>query len=150
MKKNLSKQITKQMEFCMNTKKFAITSLVVFLVMYALDFLFHGMFMTKYYNEILHLLRPEEAMMTYMSSMLIGQILIAVGFTYVFIKGREGKGVAEGIRFGLIIGFVFGVGPAMINYSVYQMTGSIMLAYFIWYPLECMIMGAVASMMYKP
>lgn len=134
----------------MNTKKFWITGLVVFLVMYALDFLFHGMFMVKYYNEILHILRPEEAMMTYMPSMLIGQLLIAFGFTYIFVKGYEGKGCVEGIRYGLIVGFVFGVGPAMINYSVYQMTGSIMLAYFIWYPVECMIMGAVAATVYKP
>ncbi len=71
----------------MNTKKFLVTGLVVFLVMYALDFLFHGMFMVPYYNEILHILRPEADMMTYMPSMTIGQILIAFGFTYIFIKG---------------------------------------------------------------
>ena len=134
----------------MNTKKFWITGVVVFLVMYALDFLFHGMFMEKYYLEIIHIMRPKADMMTYMPSMTIGQLLIAFGFTYIFVKGYEGKGCMEGIRFGLIVGIVFGLGPAMINYSVYQMTGSIMLAYFIWYPLECMIMGAVAASLYKP
>ena len=82
--------------------------------------------------------------------MLIGQILIAFGFTYIFVKGREGKGCAEGIRYGLIIGIAFGIGPSMINYAVYPLTATIMLSYFIWYPVECMIMGAVAASVYKP
>ena len=133
----------------MNKKNYVITSVVVLLVMFALDWAFHGWFMTDYYTALGDILRPQEAMETYFLSMLIGQILIAFGFTYIFIKGYEGKGCAEGIRFGLLVGFAFGVGPAMINYAVYPLTGTIMLAYFIWYPVECMIMGAVAATVYK-
>ncbi len=133
----------------MNTKKFVITSIVVFLVMFALDWAFHGWYMADQYLALGDVLRPAEAMETYFLSMLIGQILIAFGFTYIFIKGYEGKGCAEGIRFGLIVGIAFGIGPSMINYAVYPLTGTIMLSYFIFYPIECMIMGAVAATVYK-
>lgn len=134
----------------METKKFILTGLVVFIVMYILDYLFHGMIMQKYYKEILDLLRPEDKMLTYLPAMLLGQIIIAFGFTYIFIKGYEGRGIKEGVKFGLIIGIFFGVAPAMINYAVYKITGMIMLYYFFWYPLEGIIMGAVAAAMYTP
>lgn len=133
----------------MNTKKCFITGLVVFVVMFILDYLFHALLMQKYYMGIEELLRPQEIAFSYFPAMLIGQILIAFGFTYLFVQGYEGKGVVEGIRFGLIVGIVFGIGPALINYSVYKLTGTIMLCYFFWYPIECMILGAIAATLYK-
>lgn len=134
----------------MNTKSYLIGSIVVFIVMYLLDYLFHGIILAGQYEMIQHILRTPEAMMTYMPAMLLADLIMAFGFGYIFIRGREGKGIGEGIRYGLLIGFVFGVGPAMINYAVFPLTGWIMLAYFFGYPIECMILGAIFAAIYKP
>ena len=134
----------------MNTSKFIITSLVVFVGMFALDFLFHAIYMVENYKSIASIMRPEADQMSYFPALLLGQLFISVGFVYVFIKGREGKGIGEGIRYGLIIGLAFGVGPSIINYAIYPISGTIMLNYFFWYPIECMILGALASVVYKP
>jgi len=134
----------------MNAKKYIIGSLVVFIVMYALEFGLHGMILAGAYNSIQHILRPEADMMTYMPAMVIGFLLYAFGFCYLFTRGYEGKGIAESLRFGFYIGFFFGVSSAMIEYAVYPISGWIMLAYFIGYPIMNMIMGAVFAAIYKP
>jgi len=134
----------------MNTKSYVIGSIVVLIALVITDYLFHGLILKGPYMAIQNILRPEAAMKTYWPAMIIGDILLAFGFSYIFIKGREGKGIAEGIRYGLLIGFCFGVGNAMIQYSVYPLTGWIMLAYFIGYPIQCMILGAIIAAMYKP
>lgn len=134
----------------MNVKKYVTGSLVVFVAIFALDFFFHGFLMSGQYEAIKHILRADDSMMTYMPAMLLGDLIIAFTFCYVFIKGREGKGIAEGIRYGLIIGFGFGVGSALITYAVYPLTGYIMLSYFIGYPVMMAIHGAIIAAIYKP
>lgn len=89
-------------------------------------------------------------MMKYMPAMVIGFLLYAFGFCYLFTRGYENKGIGEGIRFGFYIGFFFMVSSSMIEYAVYPLSGWIMLAYFIGYPIINMIMGAVFAAIYKP
>ena len=134
----------------MNRSKFIITTLVVFVGMFALDFLFHAVYMVENYKSIASIMRPEADQMRYFPALLLGQLFITVGFVYVFIKGREGKGIGEGIRYGLIIGLFFGFGSTIINYAIYPISGTIMLNYLFWYPIECMILGIITSSMYKP
>lgn len=134
----------------MNTRKYIIGSIVVFIVMYAMEFGFHGMIMAGPYEAIDHILRPQAQMMTYMPAMVIGFLIYAFGFSYIFIRGYRGKGIGEGLRYGLLIGIFFGISSSMINYAVYPLTGWIMLAYFIAYPIMNMILGAVIAAIYKP
>ena len=140
------------MEVILNTKKYIIGSIVVFIAMYAMDFILHGLILAGQYAPLYlqGVLRSDTTMLTYMPAMLLGDLFIAFGFCYLYVRGREGKGIGEGVRFGLIVGLAFGVGPALINYSVYPLSGWIMLAYFIGYPIQCMILGVIIAAMYNP
>ena len=134
----------------MNTKNYVIGSFVVFVVMFILEFLFHGYILQGSYEAIKHILRPETAMTTYLPAMILGYLIYAFGFCFIFLKGYEGKGIGEGVRFGLYIGVFFGISFSLIEYAVFPLTGWIMLAYFIGYPIINMIIGAVFAAIYKP
>ena len=133
----------------MNMKKYIVGSVIVFVVMYFMEFVFHAFVMSGQYELIGHILRPEAQMMTYMPAMVLGFLIYSFGFCYIFIKGFEGKGLAEGIRYGLWVGIAFGISTSLIEYAVYPLTGWIMLAYFIAYPFINMVLGAVIAMVYS-
>jgi hypothetical protein len=46
--------------------------------------------------------RPD--MESKMWVMCVFGALVALMFTYIFVKGREGRGLAEGVRYSLITG----------------------------------------------
>ena len=134
----------------MNVPKYILGSSVVFVVMFLLEYVFHGIILKEQYDMIAQYLRSQEAFEQRFMSMVIGYLIFAFTFCYVFIKGYEGKGIGEGIRYGIIIGVGFGVASAFINYTVWPITGWIMLGYVIGYPIMTAIMGAFMAMLYKP
>jgi hypothetical protein len=134
----------------MNTGRYVIGSIVVFVVLYALEYFFHGVILADQYEAIKHIYRPEDQMGSYMLAMILGELLFAFGFCFIFLKGYEGKGCAEGVRYGLYIGIAFGVSNALISYAIFPLSGWIMLGYFFGYPIMMMIIGAVFASIYKP
>ena len=134
----------------MNTKKYVIGSIVVFVVMFVLEYVLHEIILIGQYEATQHIYRTKEAMGQYMPAMILAYIMMSFGFCYIFIQGYKGKGCVEGIRYGLLIGFAFVVPSALINYTVFPMSGWIMLGHFIGFPIETMILGAVIATIYKP
>lgn len=130
----------------MNTGRYVIGSIVVFVVMFFLDYLLHEVFLSSFYAAMADCMRPEP----YWSAIVLGELIFAFGFCFIFIKGYEGKGCAEGVRYGLYIGIAFGISSSMISYAVSPMSGWVMLAYFFAYPIMMMIIGAVFASIYKP
>lgn len=134
----------------MNTKRYVIGSIIVFVCLNILDYLLHGVLLKGQYELIKDIFRAEEGMNQYMPAMLLGYLIFSFGFCYIFIKGREGKGVGEGLRYGLLVGFTFGVSTSLIYYTVYPLSGWIMLGYFFGYPIQAMILGGIFAAIYKP
>ena len=93
----------------MNTSRYVIGSLAVFVYIFLFEFLYHGMFLTSQYMLVEQLMRPEPEFFGLFHWIIIGELLMAFFFCLIFIKGYEGKGIGEGVRFGLLIGIGFGV-----------------------------------------
>lgn len=134
----------------MNTGRYVIGSIVVFIVWYALEYLFHGVILADQYKAIEHIFRPEDQMGSYMLALILGELIFAFGFCFIFLKGYEGKGCMEGVRYGLYVGIAFGISFSMVGYAVHPLSGWIMLGYFFGYPIMMMIVGAVFASIYKP
>ncbi|MCB0393367.1 MAG: hypothetical protein KDD25_02335, partial [Bdellovibrionales bacterium] len=100
-----------------NKKSMVIATIAVFIYIWISDFLIHGLLLSGIYKETAQLWRTEEDMQGHMLWMLIGQFLIAKFFTLVFIKGYNGGGVSEGLRFGLIAAPLL-VAPNFITHAV--------------------------------
>ena len=130
----------------MNWNRYFIGSIVVFVVLFFLDYLFHEVLLASFYAVNAACMRPEP----YMLAIILGELIFAFGFCFIFLKGYEGKGCAEGVRYGLYVGIAFGVSNAMVSYAVYPLSGWVMLSYFFGIPIILMICGAVFASIYKP
>jgi hypothetical protein len=134
----------------MNVKRYILTSLAVFVCVYLLEFLFHGMLMANSYMEHADLLRSSQEQLAYMPFMALGFVILAFGFTLIFIHGYEGKGVAEGLRFGLYTGIAFSVSTNLINYAVFPRPKLWVVCWIVGETLILMVAGALAAVLYKP
>ena len=71
-------------------------------------------------------------------------------FVYIFVKGREGKGVMEGVRFGVVIGLFVGIPMAYGAYAMIDIPYSLALQWWIYTLIECVILGVIAAAVYNP
>ena len=136
----------------MHTKKFWITLVVVFVVMEVLNFLIHGVMLAETYasEPLKSVFRSKEEMEGMMWIMWLMDIVYAYFFCFFFAKGYENKGIGEGLRFGLYIGLFYSMTFAYSSYAIYPLTFEIVLQWFIYGLIISLIMGVVASLLYKP
>ncbi|MEW5796994.1 MAG: hypothetical protein AB1772_11620 [Candidatus Zixiibacteriota bacterium] len=134
----------------MNTGKYVVGSLAVFVYIFLAEFVFHGLIMENLYSPHLHLLRPEAEMYAYMIWMILGYLVMAFGFCFIFIKGYENKGIAEGFRYGLYIAVAFAWPTSLVEYAVYPFPGSWIVGWIIGYPIMMIIAGMIFAAIYKP
>ena len=69
------------------------------------SFFWHSSVMGEMYKETASLWRIEGAMIQW--SLFLGLGIFAFFSTYVFLQGYKGSGIKEGLRFGIILSFLF-------------------------------------------
>ncbi len=131
----------------MNLKRFIIASLVVFFGFEIMDAIVHTVILGKTY-ESMNLWRPD--MMSKMWIIHLGSLILAFLFTYIFIRGYENKGIAEGVRYGVIIGLFANIPYGFYSYAMYPLPFSLCLQWFIFGMIEFIICGVIAAAIYKP
>lgn len=131
-----------------NIKRLTIAVVAVFVYIFASDFVIHQLILGSKYQAIPSLWRTPEEMKNHFIWMFLGQLLIAKYFTFIFAKGYEGKGIAEGFRFGILAG-LFTMGGVFIQYAVYPLPCEIFLAWCGLYLVQSVGAGIVAALVYK-
>jgi hypothetical protein len=132
----------------MNWKRFFWAALVVFVVTQAMGYVIDTFILKKAYDELKSLWRPD--MMSKMWVSYVMGLLVAFLFTYIFIKGREGKGIQEGVRFGIII-WLFTIVPTSHNIWVtFPIPYALVLKSTLYGLLMSLIGGILAAVIYKP
>ncbi|MCP4665063.1 MAG: hypothetical protein GY849_01750 [Deltaproteobacteria bacterium] len=132
----------------MNIKRLVIAVIVVFLVFQILDFLIHWIILAPAYGDLADVWRQD--MMSKMWMMYISSLILSLLFVYIFIKGYEGRGIGEGIRYGIIIGLLLNFVGALNQYVVYPIPFSLALQWFIYGMIEFIVCGVVVALIYKP
>lgn len=132
----------------MNWKRFFIASAVIYIVLQVMEFVINNIILMKEYEAIQHLWRQDiESKMWIMY--LIG-ILVALLFTYIFVKGREGKGLAEGVRYGIIIWLFVAVPMSFGFWFMFPIPFRLALWWMIFSLLEYIVAGLLVASIYKP
>lgn len=132
----------------MNWKRFWMASLVTYVVVQTLDLVTNAVFM-KSANELLKgLWRPN--MMSRMWVMYVVGAVVTLLFTYIFVKGREGKGIAEGVRYGIIIWLFVSVPMNVSMWVLLPIPHIIVLRWMLIGLLEMLIAGILVAVIYKP
>jgi|GEM_PF-1874703 len=152
----------------MNERRFWIAVIVVFVVAFAYELLLHGLFLsdlykpytpgTEYnayavYNPMLF--QPASGsgrshLWAFYLAKHVAQFLFALFFTYIFIRGVEGKGwLAEGFRYGVMV-WGLAILPSNVGmYSWSQFPPGILMRWIIYGLIECVILGWVCAALYK-
>jgi len=136
----------------MNQKKFWIAFIVIFIVYEITNFIVHALILGSTYmsEEVALLFRPPAVLDSTMWLRLFTELVWSFFFTFIFVKGYENKGVMEGIKFGIYIGLFYSFVWAYQSYWMYPMPYSLALQWFIFGLIQCIILGILAAMIYKP
>jgi len=130
----------------MNTKRYVLGSLAVFAVIFVFEWIFHGMFLKDLYNQTAAMWRPQDECV--FPALATGQLILAFIFTLIFTKGYENKGIAEGIRYGVLIGMLFVPGHLMF-YAVQPLPPILVIYWCIGGIIEMILAGAALAAVYK-
>ena len=132
----------------MNTKKFLLASLAVFVTLQILDYVIHSLILGSTYDSIQEIFRPDMA--DKMWVMMLMSAIFSLLFVFIFTKGYENKGVMEGIKFGLLIGLIVHFVGSFNQYVVYPVPYGLTWKWIIYGLIELMTAGAVVALIYKP
>lgn len=134
----------------MNWKRYLTGALIVWVFIFLYEYILHGVILSGTYQQIVHLLRPEEDMASFFGLVLAGELILAFGFCFIFIKGREGSGLMEGLRYGLVVGLTFGAGSVLIDHAVFPYPESMTFGLIAGYVVEMILAGLIFAGIYRP
>jgi hypothetical protein len=124
-------------------RKLLLAFVAVFVVLEVTSFISNGLILGQTYQSLEKLWRPDMARL-----MWVFHVIMLVGaffFTFVFSKGYEGKGMMEGVRYGLYIGIWMGIGFAYGTYAMIDIPYSMAVTWFISTIIEYVLAGIVAA-----
>ena len=107
-------------------KKFVISWVAVFVVWMFGSFLLHGLFLGEIYATMTNMMRPEAEQEAMMHFMLIGHVLMAGAFVWIYQRGAEARPwLEQGLRFGIAVAIMAPIPTYLIYYSVQQTPGEL-------------------------
>jgi len=135
----------------MNFPRVAIAALVAWVVYLGVSFVVHTMLLTDIYVQHRSVMRPEDQANAILP---IGFAFALVGFfafAYAYAKGYEGgKGLQEGLRFGVLVGILLCSFSTIWDYMVWPMGRRLLLAWMVDYIVEFALYGMLVGLLYKP
>ncbi len=132
----------------MNWKRFIVASLVIFVVVQAMEFVINEVLIKSAYESLKNLWRPNMA--SKMWVMYVVGLLVSLLFTYIFIKGREGKGVAEGVRFGIIMWLFVSIPMDLSMWVLLPIPHMLLFKWILFALVEMLVAGILVAVIYKP
>ena len=136
----------------MDRKKFWITFIVIFVAYEITNFIIHALILGSVYmsEDVKHLFRSQEVLESTQWIRIITELVWSFFFTFIFVKGYENKGIMEGVKFGIYIGFFYSFVWAYQTYWMYPFPYSLALQWFIYGLIQCILLGVIAAVLYKP
>ncbi len=103
----------------MNWKKLLIAWVVVFVLVFNLGYLIHGVLLSDQYEGLDGMMtRSEEEAMSYLPFIVLSDLIFAFAFVYIYARGKEEKSwLGQGLRFGLLVWLIWAVPIFLIDYA---------------------------------
>ena len=135
-----------------NLQRAVVTGGVIFIALFAYEFLVHHILLRSTYESLAHLWRPKAEMGQYFKFMMIGNIFYAVFFAIIFAKGFEPKKAAlgQGIRFGALIALFLSPANSLGWYAILPIPGSLAVSWLLACAGGNILSGIVAGFVYRP
>lgn len=132
-------------------KRFLGAVLAVTAVVIAIDVILHNVILMDAYRQTMHLWRSEAEMKDFFWLIWAGYPVFALFFVWIFALGYEKNkpGLGQGLRFGILAGFLVFGAANMMCYAVMPLPVVIPVAWFLGGMTECVAGGIVAGLIYK-
>lgn len=125
--------------------------MVVFVIVLVLEYLFNQVCLKSLYVATASLWRPDAEITKLMPYLIVAYLVTAFLFAYVYTKGYEAKpsGLAEGLRFGLVIGLFVTIPMSLGTFTTMPLPPKLPLYWFIMGMIEYLIAGGAVGLIYK-
>ena len=128
-------------------KKMLMGAGAVFVANSVLDFVIHNVLMGAQYQAVMNIWRSDMMDLMWIS-WVIG-LVVAICLSWIFEKGYEGKGIVEGVRFGVIVGLMMSIGMAYGTYMSFAIPYSMALQWFLYGMVKYILLGVVLALVYQ-
>jgi hypothetical protein len=126
--------------------KFIISVVVMFVMLFALGWLWHGTLLRDDYAKIPNLIRPMPDVRANVLYTLLAQILTAIAFTWIYLKGREARPwLAQGIRYGIAVALLVTIPAGLVQYAVMPFPLDLILKRMICDTVTVVLMAVVLA-----
>ena len=126
-------------------KTFAISVTVMFVVASIAGFVVHGMLLGADYAR-LTFFRTHGDFMEHYAAMAAGNLIWAIGFTWIYRQGRDGRPfVGQGVRFGIAVALLAVIPTYLIYYAVQPMPSDLVAEQIVFDTIAMVIMGVIVA-----
>ncbi len=134
----------------MNTKKFLITAVVVFVVGQVFGFVIHGVILGPEYGQFPNLLRTQEQAEQHLHFMIIGSLVASLAFVWIYAHGVEPKSwVGQGVRYGLAVWMLSSVPFFLTYYALQPWSGILVAKQIALEGVSIVLLGILAAALYR-
>jgi len=135
----------------MNIARLALAAIAGLVVEICYGFVVYGLLLSGEFAKFPALYRSAETGPGYLPLMFAGVLVAIVAASIIYAKGYEGgSGVAEGVRFGVLLGIFAAFAFANVNYGVLNMGRRLAVYTAVASFVEWMLIGVAIGAVYKP
>jgi hypothetical protein len=134
----------------LSNPRFWVTVAAVYAAAQLCGFLIHQVLLADTYQQLAHVWRPEADMQAKMWIMFLTSAVWSALFVWIFAQGRAGGDLAEGLRYGLVIGVFYSITQAYDSYVIYPITYGLALTWFLSGVLCSVLYGVITAALYRP
>jgi hypothetical protein len=129
-------------------KNFWISFVVIFIAMSVLSLIIHSVILGPVYQSdaMKNIWRTD--MMSKMWIYYLVCLFISFFFVLIYSKWQKGKGMSEGIQYGVYTGFLMSVPMAYSTYAMIPLPYSVAAQWFIYGMIQYIILGIIVSLVY--
>jgi hypothetical protein len=126
------------------SKKVLMGTVAVFVTIAVIQSIAHGVLLQSAYEATKPFWRDEMRMWLY----FVSYAVVAYFFTWIFSKGYEGKGMAEGLRYGFAVGMIMSFPMAFSTYASMPIPYTLALQWFFYGLITYIVAGIVVAKMF--
>ena len=130
-------------------KRFWMAFVACYVVGQVLGFAIHGVWLDPVYKSMPSVWRPEAEFQDMFWIMMVSAAALVFAFCYIFTKGYEGKGVMEGVRYGLWVALLCAIPQAFDSFVIYPVPLSLAVKWAVSGVAYFVILGAILASIYK-
>lgn len=129
------------------TRRIWIGFLVVFLATQVFEGLINFYVLDMVHFQWSHLWRPLAEVKFWM--LPFTGMFFSFFFVYIFSKGYEGRGLAEGVRYGFYVSLMVVLPHAYGTYALMQIPYSVAVQWLVYGSLEYILAGLLLAIVFK-